>query len=29
VVSGNVQSGGGPGALVETEAHEALTIADR
>ncbi len=26
VVSGNVQSGGGPGAVVETEAHEVLEI---
>lgn len=26
VVSGNVQSGGGPAALVETEAHEVLEV---
>ena len=29
VVSGNVQSGGGPAALVETEAHEVLEVPDR
>lgn len=29
VVSGNVQSGGGPAALVETEAHEVLEIAGK
>lgn len=29
VVSGNVQSGGGPGALVETEAHEVLLVPER
>lgn len=29
VVSGNVQSGGGPAAKVETEAHEVLEISDK
>ncbi len=29
VVSGNVQSGGGPAAVVETEAHEVLEIANK